>query len=130
MLSTSSEKKMHVIRWGTFLAWALLIVSLFYDPISAILTDPSHSWSPLADSTMTLAKDPAHCVSAQGYCISLEPYPISLRVFWGMVIPSAIFVVFVFGHEFWRRICPLYFFSQLPRALGMKPLLDIRLNRQ
>ncbi len=42
-----------------------------------------------------------------------------------MVVPSAIFVVLVFGHEFWRRICPLYFFSQLPRALGMKPLLNI-----
>jgi hypothetical protein len=26
----------------------------------------------------------------------------------------------VFGHEFWRRICPLSFLSQIPRALGIQ----------
>ncbi|MGI8935796.1 MAG: 4Fe-4S binding protein, partial [Phormidesmis sp.] len=128
MLSTLSEKKMHVVRWGVFLAWCLLIVSLFYDPVSAVLTQPENDWSWLADPTLAVATDPAQCVRAQGYCVPLEPYAISTRVFWGMVVPSAIFVVLVFGHEFWRRICPLYFFSQLPRALGMKPLLNIERN--
>jgi hypothetical protein len=29
-------------------------------------------------------------------------------------------ILLVFGHEFWRRICPLYFLSQIPRALGIQ----------
>lgn len=128
MLSTLSEKKMHAVRWGVFLAWCLLIVSLFYDPVSAVLTQPENDWSWLADPALAVAADPTQCVSAQGYCVPLEPYAIGTRVFWGMVVPSAIFIVLVFGHEFWRRICPLYFFSQLPRALGLKPLLDIERN--
>ena len=33
------------------------------------------------------------CIDAQGYCIALEPYALGTRVFWGMVVPSAIFVV-------------------------------------
>ncbi|MGB7084028.1 MAG: 4Fe-4S binding protein [Phormidesmis sp.] len=128
MLSTVSEKKLHAIRWVVFLAWALLIASLFYDPISAVLTDPKNDWSWLADNTIAIAHNSDKCISTQGYCIPLEPYAIGTRVFWGMVVPSAIFVVLVFGHEFWRRICPLYFFSQLPRALGLQPLLNIERN--
>lgn len=128
MLSTLSEKKMHAIRWAVLLAWVLLIVSLFYDPVSAVLTDPANGgW--LADDAIAVAKQSDLCVSTQGYCVDSAPYQISTRIFWGMVIPSAIFVVFVFGHEFWRRICPLYFFSQLPRALGMKPMLNIERNQ-
>ena len=130
MLSTISEKRLHVVRWVIFLAWALLIVSLFYDPFSAVLTHPESDWSPLSDGVLALAQDSARCIDAQGYCVSLLPaYPISLRVFWGMVIPSAIFVVLVLGHEFWRRICPLYFFSQWPRALGFQPLLNVEQNQ-
>jgi hypothetical protein len=37
-------------------------------------------------------------------------------------------IVLVFGHETWRRICPLYFLSQIPRALGLKPRLNIKKN--
>lgn len=119
---------MHLVRWAVFLAWSLLIVSLFYDPVSAVLTHPDNPWSWLADSTIAVSTDPTECIRVQNYCIPLEPYAIGTRVFWGMVIPSAIFIVLVFGHEFWRRICPLYFFSQLPRALGVKPLLNIEQN--
>jgi len=39
-------------------------------------------------------------------------------VLWGAVVPTSIFILLVFGHEFWRRICPLSFLSQIPRALG------------
>lgn len=126
MLSTLSEKKLHAIRWVIFLAWALLIVSLFYDPFSAVLTQ--HDWSPLMDKTIERSAR-FDCVQVQESCVALTPYPIGTRIFWGMVVPSAIFVVLVFGHEFWRRICPLYFFSQLPRALGLQPLLDITQNQ-
>lgn len=129
MLSTASEKRFHIVRWVLFLAWVLLIASLFYDPLSTALTHPENDLSPLSDGVLAIAKDPSRCVDAQGYCVPLLPaYPIALRVFWGMVVPSAIFIVLVFGHEFWRRICPLYFFSQLPRALGLQPLLKIEQN--
>ncbi|MEO0887055.1 MAG: 4Fe-4S binding protein [Cyanobacteria bacterium J06648_10] len=130
MLSTVSERKMHVVRWVIFIAWCVLIASLFYDPFTAVLTHPGNDWasdwSPLIDRN--LAQNPSACVMVQGECADIAPYPIATRVFWGMVVPSAIFVVLVLGHEFWRRICPLYFFSQLPRALGLQPLLNIEKN--
>ncbi|MFK8185287.1 MAG: 4Fe-4S binding protein [Phormidesmis sp.] len=128
MLSTLPEKKLHIVRWCIFLTWCLLIVSLFYDPLSAVLSDPQTSWSWLADRHVALSADPSECIKAQGQCIPLDPYPIGTRIFWGMVVPSAIFIVLVFGHEFWRRICPLYFFSQLPRALKIEPLFNIERN--
>ena len=36
------------------------------------------------------------------------------------MVPSGIFILLVFGHELWRRICPLSFLSQIPRALGLQ----------
>ena len=107
---------MHVVRWVIFIAWCVLIASLFYDPFTAVLTHPGNDWasdwSPLIDRN--LAQNPSACVMVQGTCADIASYPIATRVFWGMVVPSAIFVVLVLGHEFWRRICPLYFFSLLP----------------
>jgi hypothetical protein len=41
-------------------------------------------------------------------------------LFWAVIVPAAILMIFVFGHEAWRRICPLSFFSQLPRALKLQ----------
>lgn len=38
-------------------------------------------------------------------------------IFWSIVVPSSIFILLVLGHECWRRICPLSFISQIPRAL-------------
>ena len=35
----------------------------------------------------------------------------------------------VFGHETWRRICPLSFLSQIPRALGIQRQRKIVNNR-
>jgi 4Fe-4S binding domain len=129
MLSTVSERTLHTVRWVLIVSWFGLIFSLFYDPISAVLTDPEHVWSPLQDHALLAITDPAHCVKVQEICLALTPYPIATRVFWGMVIPSAIMIVLVFGHETWRRICPLYFFSQIPRALKQPPWLDIEKNR-
>jgi polyferredoxin len=54
----------------------------------------------------------------QGKCISEQPYPLGTTLFWGAIVPAAIFILLVFGHEVWRRICPLSFLSQIPRALG------------
>ncbi|MGB0561991.1 MAG: EF-hand domain-containing protein [Spirulinaceae cyanobacterium] len=111
MFAKVPESQMHWVRWGLAVGWLILISSLFYDPISAQLTTPDHPWSPLR-----LQLD--RCVSVQGECLTELPYPLGATIFWGMVVPSAIFVLLVFGHEFWRRICPLSFLSQIPRALG------------
>ncbi|AFY83424.1 4Fe-4S binding protein [Oscillatoria acuminata] len=121
MLSQISESKMHLIRVGLASAWLLLIASLFYDPISHHLTASINLFSPFRAAR--------ECVLVQGKCLDiLQPYPIGMRIFWGIVIPSAIMILLVCGHETWRRICPLYFLSQIPRALGLKPRLNIHNN--
>ena len=38
-------------------------------------------------------------------------------------------LLLVFGHETWRRICPLSFLSQIPRALGIQRQRKIVNNR-
>ncbi|MEM9566924.1 MAG: cyclic nucleotide-binding protein [Cyanobacteria bacterium P01_E01_bin.34] len=111
MFHQLSESLAHRIRWGLGLVWLLLIASLFYDPISTWLTFPDRSFSPFRIL-------PNSCIQVQGHCLDETPYAIGAPVFWGAIVPGAIFILLVFGHELWRRICPLSFFSQLPRALN------------
>jgi hypothetical protein len=110
MFSQLSERRMQVVRWILTIAWLAIIASLFYDPWTPQLTAPNHPWSPLrlTDS----------CISVQGKCLVEQPYPLATTLFWGAIVPGAIFILLVFGHEVWRRICPLSFLSQIPRALG------------
>jgi CRP-like cAMP-binding protein len=110
MFTNTPERKMHWTRWVLTVGWLLIIASLFYDPWTAALTVPDHAWSPLS-----LMGD---CVQVQGVCVEQEPYPIGATLFWGAIVPSGIFILLVFGHELWRRICPLSFLSQIPRGLG------------
>ena len=111
MFSRISEQQMHLVRWVLTCAWLLLIASLFYDPLSPLITAPNQYWSPFRIR-------PEDCIPVQNVCLDLQPYPLGAPIFWGMVVPSAIFILLVFGHELWRRICPLSFLSQIPRALG------------
>lgn len=104
MISQVSERKMHFIRWLLAIGWLMLIFSLFYDRILPWSPNPSHS----------------SCLKVQGVCLPEQPTSYGAYIFWTVVIPSAIVILLVFGHEFWRRICPLYFFSQIPRALGIQ----------
>lgn len=104
------ERRMHWIRWVLTVGWLLIIASLFYDPWTSALTVSTHPWSPL--------RLPDSCVQVQGECLSEQPYPLGTTLFWGVIVPAAIFILLVFGHELWRRICPLSFLSQIPRALG------------
>jgi hypothetical protein len=104
---------MHWVRWGLAISWLLLIGSLFYDPISSILTDSNNFSSPFRIHLET-------CVQLQGECVPQKPYSLGVRLFWSVIVPAAIFIIFVFGHEAWRRICPLSFLSQLPRALKLQ----------
>lgn len=112
MFSQISESLMHRVRVLLTVGWLILIVSLFYDPISPWLTQPDRFFSPFR-------LDLATCISVQGKCLEQHPYAIGADIFWGLVVPSSIFILLVFGHELWRRICPLSFLSQIPRALGI-----------
>lgn len=123
MIGKAPERILHLFRWVLAIAWLVLIVSLFYDPISPAWTDPDLTFSPFSDRLLAL--DSHQCVRVQGECLPEQLYPIGAKVFWGMVVPSGILIVLVLGHEFWRRLCPLYFLSQIPRALGLKPILKI-----
>jgi len=110
MFASAPERQIHWVRWVLTVGWLFVIASLFYDPWSAALTQPDHPWSPLA-----LADT---CVQVQGQCVVQAPYSLGATMFWGIVVPSGIFILLIFGHELWRRICPLSFLSQIPRALG------------
>jgi 4Fe-4S binding domain len=110
VLGQISEWQMHRVRWVLAIAWLLLIGSLFYDPLSPWLTDPQNLSSPF--------KIKLTCIPFQNTCIPNQPYSLGAPIFWGMIVPSSVFILLVFGHETWRRICPLSFMSQIPRSLG------------
>ncbi len=110
--SAVTERRMHLVRWALTTGWLLIILSLLYDPFTPRFTEPDHPWSPL--------RLPADCVTVQGTCLPESPYPLGTTLFWGLVVPTGVFVLLVFGHELWRRICPLSFLSQIPRALGLQ----------
>jgi hypothetical protein len=109
MFAKLPEKFIRLTRWGLVIGWLGLICSLFYDPVSAILTEPGHLFATAAD-----------CFQFQGECRPLTPYPMGARFFWGMILPLVILTLLILGHEAWRRICPLSFLSQIPRALGLQ----------
>ena len=130
MLNKIAEQKAHTIRYVLVVGWLLLILSLFFDPVSQYLTDPNTDFfSPLKDELINRAQDPETCIQVQGKCLPGTPYAAGARIFWGFIVPSGFAIIFVLGHEFWRRICPLYFLSQIPRALGMKPKRQIAKNK-
>jgi Cyclic nucleotide-binding domain/FHA domain len=108
-----SEQRMHSIRWVLTVGWLVMIASLFWDPVSSYLTGPDVFLSPFRF-------DPNQCVQVQGQCLAQQPYSIATFVFWTVVIPVSILILLVFGHETWRRICPISFLSQIPRALGIQ----------
>ncbi len=115
MVFTSwSERHFHRLRWALTAGWLLLIASLVYDPISPLLTDAEQG-------IPGLRVDLTRCIPVQGQCLSLETsYGLGAPVFWGLIVPAAIFILLILGHDLWRRICPLSFWSQIPRALGIQ----------
>ncbi|HIK15893.1 MAG TPA: hypothetical protein IGS53_11505 [Leptolyngbyaceae cyanobacterium M33_DOE_097] len=113
MLNRVSEKTMHRIRWILVLGWLVLIASLFYDPITPLWTQPDNLASPFR-------VDLNKCIKVRETCLSQTPFSMSALIWWAMIVPAGIFILMTFGHEFWRRICPLSFLSQVPRALGIQ----------
>ncbi|MEM9008724.1 MAG: 4Fe-4S binding protein, partial [Cyanobacteria bacterium P01_F01_bin.86] len=111
MLAKVSERAMHWSRWTLLIGWGIIIVSLFYDPVSIQLTAPDNLASPLS-------LDLERCIQVQAQCLQESPYALGAPIFWNIIIPASIFILLVFGHDSWRRICPLAFISQTPSALG------------
>jgi hypothetical protein len=112
MLRAVSERTMHKVRWFLLIGWLLLILSLFFDPISLGFT---------ASNTGTLLSvNQDHCNVIQGRCQREMGYQLGARLFWAAIVPSSIFILHTFGAGLWRRICPLSFLSQLPLALGIQ----------
>jgi Cyclic nucleotide-binding domain len=113
MLNRFTEKKIHLVRWLLVIGWLILIASAFYDPLSLWLTDAKNLWSPIHISL-------DRCILVQGKCLPQTSYVLAPQIFWGIVIPLGVIILLVGGHETWRRICPLYFISQIPRYLGLQ----------
>jgi hypothetical protein len=121
MFSRILERKMRYVRTGLLIAWFVLIESLFWDPLTPLLTMPDNLGSPFH-----LRSAP---VMVQGKPLPGEPYPMGNQIFWGMVLPLIPLFLMVFGHEAWRRVCPLSLFSQIPHLLGWQRKLKV-LNRR
>lgn len=92
------ESQARTVRWILLLGWLLLITSLFFPAISL----PQGMTPTCADWMKSCA-------------VHSQP---GNRIFWGVVVPSALMLIVLTSHELWRRICPLAFVSQLFRALG------------
>lgn len=91
--------------------WFILIASLFWDPLSLSITRPGNLASPF------------HArggVMVQGHMVTSHAYYLGNRIFWTIIVPILPLYLMVFGHEAWRRVCPLSFASQLPLYLGLQ----------
>lgn len=115
MFSTASEKKIRYVRGLLAFLWLVLITSLFWDPITSILTHPDSTWSPFR----VILDQPTY-VQGKALPKDTEGYPMGARMFWTMLIPIVPFFLMFFGHEAWRRICPLSFMTQIPQYLGLQ----------
>jgi CRP-like cAMP-binding protein len=121
MLFQTSERNMRLVRTVLLVAWFVLIVSLFWDPLTPFLTAPDNLASPFhLHGTQVLV---------QGQPLPADPYPMGNRMFWTMVLPLVPIFLMVFGHEAWRRVCPLSHFSQIPHMLGWQRKTKV-LNRR
>ena len=95
LFSAWSERQAHLTRWVLLVGWLALIGTLLipgFDP-----------WPFQIGGCEAITA----CHSHEGN-----------HLFWGSVVPSTLLVLVVLSHEFWRRVCPLAFVSQLFRALG------------
>ncbi|MBT8494038.1 MAG: 4Fe-4S binding protein, partial [Deltaproteobacteria bacterium] len=137
---------MRWVRWALVIGWVVLTVSLFWDPLSSTLTRPDNQASPFrldrasssgleesryscplrrADDSVDWRGQPEgtcdpRCAQVQGECVIEQPYAMGARLFWTILVPIVPFFLLVFGHEAWRRICPLSAIMQIPRKLGIQ----------
>jgi hypothetical protein len=140
------ERIARLVRLGLVLGWGLIIASLFWDPYTSALTAHDAFASPFrldrhaqeelaheryacprvaADGAVDWVGLPAgecdpRCTRVQGRCLVEQAYPVGARLFWTILLPIVPIFLLVFGHEAWRRICPLSALMQIPRRLGIK----------
>lgn len=145
MIGRISESKIRWVRWGLVVAWLLLIVSLFYDPITSAFTRETALNSPFRLNRAAVLEgdmgfvcpyersdgrvdwgaypegdcDP-RCTRIRDACVVERPYPMGARIFWTMALPLLPMAFMFFGHEAWRRVCPLSTLMQVPRMLGIQ----------
>jgi hypothetical protein len=112
MFSAISERKMLSVRSVLLIGWLILIASLFWDPFSIVLTKPGNTASPF--------RIVGEFVKVQNQELISSPYPMGARIFWTMLVPIVPLFLMVFGHEAWRRVCPLSLASQIPGYLGLR----------
>ncbi|SCY90460.1 FHA domain-containing protein [Rhizobium sp. NFACC06-2] len=112
MFSRVSERRMLSVRSLLLVGWLVLIASLFWDPFSITLTEPDKLDSPFRVDD--------HIVNIQGEKLVATPYAMGTRIFWTMLVPIVPLFLMVFGHEAWRRVCPLSLASQIPGYLGIR----------
>lgn len=111
MFAKAPESRMISVRLILLTAWIVLIVSLFWDPVTVSLTQPD-------SGTPFRIKDTP--VAVQGQVLPQKPYAMGARMFWTMVLPCVPLFMMLFGHETWRRICPLSLSSRIPYYLGLQ----------
>ena len=112
MLSKAPEQTMLKVRFALLFGWLMIIASLFYDPITAALTSPDNIVSPFHIH----GGGPV----VQGAPLAIAPYPMTARIFWTMIVPLIPIFLMLFGHETWRRICPISMVSQIPGMIGLQ----------
>ena len=113
MFSGAPERNMRFTRIVLLVLWLILVCSLFYDPWTPALTRSDNLASPfhIAASNQVLV---------QGKALPNFAYPMGARIFWTMLIPIIPMFLMLFGHEAWRRICPLSLSTQLAQYLGLQ----------
>jgi hypothetical protein len=104
---------MRVTRAVLLVLWLVLIWSLFSDPLTPALTRADNVASPFH---IVLSNG----VFVQGRALPNAPYPMGARIFWTMLIPIVPMFLMLFGHEAWRRVCPLSLSTQLAQYLGLQ----------
>lgn len=102
------------VRGALLFGWLVLIASLLWDPFSEYLTNPDNLQSPFRIKEKT--------VVFQDRYIDSTPYSMGARIFWTMLVPIVPLFLMVFGHEAWRRVCPLSLASQLSGYAGVRRL--------
>jgi Cyclic nucleotide-binding domain len=109
MLSRAPERRMRGVRLVFLLGWMVIILSLLYDPLTPELTSADNLASPFRLS--------ANPTIVQGAPVPADPYPVTARILWSIIVPVFPIALMLFGHETWRRICPLSFVNQIPHML-------------
>jgi hypothetical protein len=110
MLSKTPETITRGVSLLLLMGWAGIVASLLWDPFSMQMTTPDALGSPfrILEGGMAI----------QDRVGGDEPYPMGARLFWTTIIPIVPIFLMAFGHETWRRVCPLSAVSQIPRRLG------------